>query len=96
MATTLKQFLKLNKTVLKTAVSVLTSDYNTLVNHLDTYVSDIQNMNSNAWSGGKRANKTYEAAQKYYKNSVTAVTNFSQVVAALDAYYQLLVTITNS
>ena len=53
-------------------------------------------MNSNAWSGGKRANKTYEAAQKYSKNSVTAVTNFSQVVAALDAYYQLLVTITNS
>ena len=85
MATT-----SINKTVAKTAVKNLESDYSNLITHLDSYVEHIQAMNANAWSGGSRANKTYKVAQSYYSNSVDVVNALNVIITSLDSYVAAL------
>lgn len=58
----------INTKAAKKAYNELGTELNALVNHLNTLVSDVQDMNKNVWYGGKKANTWYTNMNARYEN----------------------------
>lgn len=58
----------INSKIAKKAYNDLGTELNALVSHLNSLVTDVQDMNKNVWYGGKKANEWYTNMNARYEN----------------------------